>query len=97
MIIPVIMRDNDEYDEVPDYILGRLIESGRIKSFRRSTGWVVIGRDPIRGAGMSYYSGPERRSSRKRSCIACPEMIGGVCTSTSCPDRHKQVKIFSTI
>ncbi len=96
MNIPVILCENDEHDEVPDYLLGRLIESGKIKSFRRSTGWVVIGRDPVRGVGKGFYNGPERRSSRQKSCLACAEMIGGTCISTSCPDRYTRVKIFTS-
>jgi hypothetical protein len=97
MKIPVILRDNDQYDEVPDYLLSRLIDSGSIKSFRRSTGWVVIGRDPIREPGKCFYNGPERRSQRNRSCLVCPEMVGGICISTTCPDRHKQTKIYTSI
>ncbi len=96
-MIPVLMRDNNEYDEVPDYLLGHLIVSGHIKSFRRSTGWVVISRDPIREPGKSFYKGPERRSQRRRSCIACPEMAGEKCISTSCPDRHKQIKVYGSL
>lgn len=97
MMIPVLMRDNDEYDEVPDYLLGHLIASGLIKSFRRSTGWVVIGHDPIREPGKHFYNGPERRSQRMRSCIVCPEMAGGKCVSTTCPDRHKLTKVYSSL
>lgn len=34
----------------------------RIRSFRRSDGWVVVGLDPLRRASTRNYAGPERRS-----------------------------------
>jgi hypothetical protein len=57
--IPVVFRDN-HHDIVSGNELDRLLETGKIKAFRRSTGWVVIGRDTIRGNGGNYI-GPERR------------------------------------
>jgi len=49
--IPVFTYDDDKCQDVPDYLLGELIAAGRIRSFRRASGWVVIGRDPIRELG----------------------------------------------
>jgi len=64
VLIRVLYKDN-KYDYVPDSRLEELIESGRIKQFFRTDGWVTVGEDPIRGMGgrgdRIGYSGPERR------------------------------------
>lgn len=64
VLIRVMYQDN-KYDYVPDSRLGELIEAGKIKQFCRTDGWVMIGRDPVRGTGSISgnvaYSGPERR------------------------------------
>jgi hypothetical protein len=53
-------------DESTGYVkavkLDALIDSGRIKSFLRSDGWVNIGNDPIREI---KYHGTERRAFSK--------------------------------
>ncbi len=59
MLIRVVYPNN-KYDMVKDYVLNELIASGKIKSFYRSSGWAVVGRDRIRGEG-GLYGGPERR------------------------------------
>lgn len=59
MDIKVIYQDNHA-GEVKDYLLDELIRKGRIVAFRRSSGWVTIGRDAVR-QGQSDYIGPERR------------------------------------
>jgi hypothetical protein len=42
--------------------LDLMLKYGQIKRFLRSSGWVEVGRDLIRGAGSPLaYSGPERR------------------------------------
>jgi len=69
MMIQVFLHGEDEYQQVPDYSLGHLIATGKIKAFHRSSGWVVIGRDPIREAGRVSYTGPERRKRRTTSCM----------------------------
>ncbi len=43
-----IIRPGNNYDYVKDFILDRLIERKKIIVFRRSTGWVTLGVDPIR-------------------------------------------------
>ncbi len=43
-----IFRTGNRYDYVKDFVLDSLIESKEIVKFRRSTGWVTIGADPIR-------------------------------------------------
>ena len=59
MLIKVIYKDNSA-DMVKDYLLEGLITSVRIVAFQRSSGWVTIGKDPIRN-GRREYDGPERR------------------------------------
>ena len=47
MLIHVIRTDNN-YDYVKDFMLDLLIASKEIAKFERSSGWVTIGVDPIR-------------------------------------------------
>jgi hypothetical protein len=47
MIINVIYNDKS-HGKVDDSNLDALISSDQIIAFRRSSGWVVIGRDPVR-------------------------------------------------
>lgn len=64
MLIQVNYTD-DRYDFVKDFMLETLIASGAIAKFRRSSGWVQIGVDPIRKARPSAsYQGVERRASQ---------------------------------
>ncbi len=62
MRIQVLFQEDEGFQYVPDYLLGRLIAKQRIQAFRRSDGWAVIGLDPVRGEGNPLYAGPERRS-----------------------------------
>ena len=58
----LVQYTNKTYDVVLNSDLDELIAAKKIVSFRRSTGWVDIGRDPLRGQGtQKEYSGPERR------------------------------------
>ncbi len=62
MLIHVNYTD-DRYDFVKDFMLETLITSGAIAKFRRTTGWVQVGVDPVRNARPSTtYSGPDRRT-----------------------------------
>jgi len=47
MLIQII-RPGNTYDYVKGFILDHLIEMKKIIGFKRSTGWVTIGADPIR-------------------------------------------------
>lgn len=60
MLIPVIFNDGRQ-DMVKPFVLDQLIETKVIASFHRSSGWVVIGRDPIRSSANRIYCIPERR------------------------------------
>jgi hypothetical protein len=94
-MIEVIFHGEDESHLIPTHTLGQLIAMGKVKAFLRSSGWAVIGRDPIREPGRVLHYGPERRNRRKTYCMSCKDMVGGSCISTTCPDRYKQVKIFN--
>jgi len=62
MPIGVIYKNNKR-GTVENYLLDDLIKDERIKAFRRSTGWVRIGRDPIRKMWHeSTFDGQERRT-----------------------------------
>jgi hypothetical protein len=55
---------NDKYDFVKDFMLETLIASGAIAKFRRTTGWVQVGVDPVRSRQPdATYNGPDRRTS----------------------------------
>jgi len=61
MLIQVNYTD-DRYDFVKDFMLETLIASGAIAKFRRTSGWVQIGVDPVRKARPSEpYQGTDRR------------------------------------
>jgi hypothetical protein len=61
--IKVIYMDNSA-GVVKASSLEQLIITRRIVAFRRSEGWVKIGRDPVRG-NSGNYNGPERRKTSK--------------------------------
>jgi hypothetical protein len=61
MLIQVILA-NKKYDYVKDFMLGNLIETGDVVGFRRDSGWVTIGTDPVRSSrANNEYQGIERR------------------------------------
>lgn len=95
MLIEVLLSDSTELEEIPDYVLGELLARNRVKGFRRSSGWVVVGRDPIRNSRNEYFSGPERRRRRKGACLTCPDMVGGKCINSSCPEYLCNAKVFT--
>lgn len=53
MMIQVNYSDN-RYDFVQGQTLDRLIEADKIRRFRRSSGWVTVGVDPIRTTRREY-------------------------------------------
>ncbi|HEY6008219.1 MAG TPA: hypothetical protein VIU40_07835 [Geobacteraceae bacterium] len=56
-----IMFDFNAVAKVDARDLGRLITEGKILGFRRTSGWVMRGRDAVRGR-EGDYGGPERRN-----------------------------------
>jgi len=61
-MIEVIFPDG-KCGEVESQSLQGLLEEGEIVSFRRSGGWVVVGRDPVRKSRRQVVCIPERRES----------------------------------
>ena len=45
----LVIRTDNHYDYVNDFILDSLIKSKQIVKFKRNTGWVNVGADPLRG------------------------------------------------
>lgn len=67
MMIPVRYKDGS-YDRVKDVYLDYLIGANKVEIFWRSSGPVVVGRDPVRGKdGSSFYRGLERRARHSYS------------------------------
>ncbi|NOQ50730.1 MAG: hypothetical protein GQ578_00715 [Desulfuromonadaceae bacterium] len=62
MLIRVRYKDG-RIDLVPSKKLDELILMSEIEQFERSTGWVILGKDPIRSSLRGGYPGAERRSS----------------------------------
>lgn len=52
-----------EFDYVNHTTLDDKLLTGKIKKFLRSSGWAVVGHDPIRrpNDGKRFYFGPEKR------------------------------------
>ncbi len=44
-------------------LLRHLIKSGKIKEFRRSDGWAVLGQDRVRGRERVDFIGEDRRQA----------------------------------
>lgn len=65
MMIRVLNKDNTS-GMVRDYLLDELIASGKIVAFYRSSGWVAVGRDPVRKSSEPY-EGPERRKNSAKT------------------------------
>lgn len=62
MLISVRYKDGT-YDRINEVYLDQLIRAQKIEVFWRTSGPVVVGRDPIRGQhNASLYRGIERRS-----------------------------------
>ena len=60
MLIRVMYSDG-RFDMVKPNILDNLLSKQAVTSFKRESGWAVVGRDAIRSAGQSSYRGIERR------------------------------------
>ncbi|MBI1921309.1 MAG: hypothetical protein HYS23_09555 [Geobacter sp.] len=80
MRIIVQYRDNT-FKHVQNQLLDDLIDAGEIMAFRRSSGWVEIGRDQLRSKrAQPNYAGLERRAlPEQASCLTCPELEDSVC------------------
>ena len=59
-----IMYPGNTYDYVREFMLGNLIETGKIVKFRRANGWVSIGDDLVRDEKLKTpFRGVERRTA----------------------------------
>lgn len=60
MLIRVRYKDG-KIDLVPSKKLDELLMMSEIEQFERSSGWVTVGKDPIRSTLRGHYYGTERR------------------------------------
>ena len=61
--IDVILKDGTYHHFTPR-VLNVLLETDRVSKFKRSSGWVTVGADPVRvraRVDSHDYHGPERR------------------------------------
>ena len=56
-----VMYSDGRFDMVKPELLDSLIKEQVVTSFKRASGWAVVGRDPIRNSGRANYGGAERR------------------------------------
>lgn len=62
MMIPVVYNTG-AHDIIKAELLNRLLLNGVIDQFKRATGWVKVGRDPIREIRQNEY--PEKFDRRQ--------------------------------
>jgi hypothetical protein len=60
-----VMYTNGKTGIVENYQLDDLIASGKIKKFRRSEGWVIVGKDPVRKTAEVEIKPKKRQSTGK--------------------------------
>ena len=63
MMIRIFYTDGT-FDMVKPKMLDYLLDKNKIKRFKRSNGWAVVGRDSIRSDSLNRYYGEERRCYR---------------------------------
>ncbi|MCK4507413.1 MAG: hypothetical protein KAU27_02660 [Desulfuromonadales bacterium] len=56
-----VMYSDGKFDMVKPTMLDNLLDRQAVTSFKRNTGWAVVGRDQIRSSGRGNYRGTERR------------------------------------
>lgn len=57
-----IEYDDNKYDYVKKNQLDKLLEMHKIRRFKRSSGWVTVGVDPVRARrSVLKFEAPERR------------------------------------
>ena len=59
-----VMYDDGRFDMVKPDMLDALIHQQAVTSFKRNSGWAVVGRDPIRTKSRGKYGGEERRLTK---------------------------------
>jgi hypothetical protein len=85
MAIMVQYKDNS-FGNVRNEALDSLIDGNAVVAFRRKSGWVEIGRDPLRGGGVPReYAGEDRRSvAAGKTCLTCADFVDSLCRTNSC-------------
>lgn len=85
----MVQFENKTFGYVRNDDLDELIETGGIISFRRSSGWVEIGKDPVRAKRVTKdYAGPERRGEAvKMHCLKCSDFVDALCRASTCHSR----------
>lgn len=85
----MVQFENKTFGYVRNDDLDELIDSGGIISFRRASGWVEIGKDPLRARRAPLaYVGPERRGeSVKMHCLRCDDFVDAQCRAKLCHSR----------
>ena len=63
MMIRVFYTDGT-FDMVKPKMLDYLLDKKKIKRFKRSNGWAVVGKDAIRSGSSNSYWGEERRGNQ---------------------------------
>ena len=58
-----VIYKNGVKDHISPALLGTLINTKQVDQFERSSGWVKVGVDPVRGMGRSSFVGDERRGN----------------------------------
>ena len=61
MMIQVKYRDGI-MDMIQTYMLQSMIATNKVVQFKRSSGWVTVGIDPLRGPKTNEHLGHERRA-----------------------------------
>ena len=56
-----VMYSDGRFDIIKPELLDNLIKEQVVTSFKRASGWAVVGRDPVRSSGRGNYGGAERR------------------------------------
>jgi hypothetical protein len=67
MLIKVRYKDNS-CGMVDSSLLDKLTSNNEITEFLRSSGWVRLGRDPVRGHVIGHLSG-DRLERRRKDCM----------------------------
>ena len=70
MLIRVIYI-NRRYDMIKNFLLQDMIDAGIIWSFKRSSGWVVVGEDPVRREQRPFPG----RDRRRHLHVAVPPAV----------------------
>ncbi|SNB45856.1 GSU3473 family protein [Geobacter sp. DSM 9736] len=60
----LVVYDDGTHDLIESYRLDYLISTGRVIQFCRSSGWVKVGRDPVRSSSGEYHGTERRRRAR---------------------------------